>query len=371
MIVAYDLRFAADHFPGIGTHAFCLLEALLDLPGDERYVVLWNPELTQTRFDFAPLKKHPRVEWIERPYAPISIPSLWRLGRLLREIKPAVYLSPFYLLPFSPGCPTVLTLHDVWPLRLPGGLKFGPRMVYQFALTRAAQADLIVTSSDFSRREIEELAAVVPGQVRVVHLGVPVMRGRPEPRRPAALPRDPFALVVGVNKPHKNLSTLAQAWARLGEQPSLRLVAAGPHDARHPRLTELAEKFGAHAVTVLGRVDEDELEWLYRHATLVLFPSLYEGFGFPVVEAFTHGVPIIASDIPTFRELGDGVVRFCPPRDVAAWATAIAEVGRDAHERARMQDAGLERAKQFTYERTARGTLEVLHDAVRGALVTP
>lgn len=365
MKVFYDLRYAADHFPGIGTHAYCLLEALLDLPGEERYQVLWNPSLKQTRFDLRAIRSHPRVEWIERPFKPVNPLSVIQVGSLLRQLKPDVYLSPFYFLPAMAGCPCVLTLHDVWPLRLPGGLPFLRRMLYQLVLARAARARLIITSSAFSKREIHELSAMHGDMVRVVHLGVPPTRGRIEARKPASLPRDPFALIVGVNKPHKNLPMLAKAWALLGATPPLRLVSAGPTDTRHPRLQELCEQAGARDVTVLGRVDEDELEYLYKHATVLLFPTLYEGFGFPLVEAFEHGVAVIASDIPTLREIGDGVARFCDPTQPQAWADAITEVARNNQLRADMQDAGLKRAQTLTYAHTAAHTLDVLHEACK------
>lgn len=363
MRIAYDLRYAADHFPGIGTHAFCLLEALLAMPGEERFDVLWNPDLTQSRFDLGPIRRHPRVHWIERRFQPVSPVSMVQVGALLRATKPDVYLSPFYFLPFRAGCPCVLTLHDVWPLRLPGGLPFARRMVYQLVLARAARSRLIITSSEFSRGEIAELSAMQEDMVRVVHLGVPPERKRLEPRRPASLPRDPFALVVGVNKPHKNLELLARTWARFGERPPLRLVSAGPEDPRNARLGALAEQHGAHDVTVLGRVHEAELLWLYAHATILLFPTLYEGFGFPLVEAFRNGVAVIASDIPTLREIGDGVAMFCDPRDPEAWERAVRRAAADPQIRAEMQDRGLERAQQFTYENTARGTLRVLREA--------
>ncbi len=362
--VAYDLRFAADHFPGIGTHAFCLIEELLRLPGDTRYIVLWNPGLRQTRFDFTPIREHPRVTWVEKRWAPVAPHLMPRLGSWLREVGPDLYFSPFYLLPVGAPCPCVLTLHDVWPLRLPGGLPFLRRMSYQVMIAWAARARLVVTSSEFSKREIAELSAVSESQVRVVPLGVPPERAAIEPRRPASLPRDPFALVVGVNKPHKNLPMLARAWALLGDKPPLQLVSAGPIDPRHARFDTLAREAGARQVTVLGRVEEDELAWLYSHATVVLFPTRYEGFGFPLVEAFRHGAATIASDIPTLRETGDGAAHFCDPDSPQAWADAIERVARDPEWRARLQDAGLERARHFTYERCARETLAVMHEAL-------
>lgn len=366
MRVCYDLRFAEDYFTGIGTHAFNLLESLLALPGGERYDVLWNPALANTRFDFGPVRRNPRVHWIERPLEPFSVPSLWRLGGLLRALRPSVYLSPFYFLPFHAGCPCVLTLHDVWPLRWPGGLKLLPHTLYQLAMARTTMARFVVTSSAFSKREILELSGVEEDHVRVVRLGVPPSRARVAPERPASLPEGSFALAVGINKPHKNYDTLASAWGLLGARPPMRLVVAGPEDARQPGIRTLAARHGASAtISGLGRVSEAELAWLYAHASLVLFPSLYEGFGLPMVEAFERGAPVVASDIPPLREVGEGVARFVEPKSAAEWASAVREMASSPERLALMRAAALARAAEFTYERTARATLEVLYDALR------
>lgn len=363
LTVAYDLRFAAEHFTGIGTHAYRLIEALLALPGPERYAVLWNPDLASSRFDFTPIRRHPRVVWIERRLPPLGILSLWNMGRLLREIRPAVYFSPFYFMPTQPGCPCVLTLHDVRPLRLRGGLRFWSRTLYRLALARAAAARFVLTASEFSRREIAELSALKPDQIRVVQLGIPSSHRQLASQRPAKLPEGPFALAVGINMPHKNLSTLVGAWEQFGTSPHLRLVAAGPDDRRHPSVAQLAERSGVNDVLALGPVTENELEWLYRNATLVLFPTLYEGFGLPMVEAFAHGIPVIASDIPPLREIGEGVARFVAPLDSNVWASEVRALAGDSSARQSMAAAGLQRAGELTYERTARATLEVLREA--------
>ncbi len=363
MTIAYDLRYAADHFTGIGTHAYCLLEALVGIPGPERYAVLWNPALTNSRFDFSELRRHPRVDWIERDFGPLGLSSLWNVGRLLRERRPVVYYSPFYLMPFRSGCPCVLTLHDVRPLRLPGGLKFWRRALYHLSMARATGARFIVTASEFSAREMKELSPFEAGRIRVVKLGIPSSRVGLSPRRPAGAPPGAFALVVGINLPHKNLATLAAVWSGFAETPPLHLVAAGPVDPRYPDLRALAGRRTGGRVTSLGRVGEDELEWLYRNATLVLFPTLYEGFGLPMVEAFAHGVPVLASDIPSLREAGEGVARFVGPLDNAAWAGEVCKLASDPEARHSMADAGRVRAAEFTYEHTARATLEVLREA--------
>ena len=360
-VVAYDLRYAADHFTGIGRHAYCLLEALLEQPGPEHYAALWNPAL-RSRFDLEVIRRHPRVTWIERPYAPLAPVGLLQVGAWLRALRPDAYFSPFYMLPVGAGCPCVLTVHDVFPLRLTEIVPLWKRTVFRALIRRAGKAAAILTSSEFSRREIGALAQVDLARVRVVRLGVPPARRAAAPTRPAALPEGPFAFTLGLNYPYKNLETLARAWKTLGPAPPLALVAAGREHAGYPGLAELARRHGVTA-TVLGHVSEEELEWLYANATVMVFPTTYEGFGFPLVEAFARGLPVLASDIPPLRELDGGAARLLDPRDPDAWAAAVRELGADPAAREHMRRAGLERAAQLTYRETARHALGALREA--------
>jgi glycosyltransferase involved in cell wall biosynthesis len=165
---------------------------------------------------------------------------------------------------------------------------------------------------------------------------------------------------VGINKPHKNLATLVDAWRRLGDRPPLQLVTAGPEDPRYPGVAALAQVAGAKSVAALGHVSEGELHWLYLNATLVLFPSLYEGFGFPLAEAMAHGAAALVSDIPPLHEIGDGVARFVPPLDASRWADGVRTLADDAAARSRMGEAGRIRARSLDYAVTAAGTLEIL-----------
>ncbi len=360
MRIAYDLRYAADHFPGIGTHAFCLLEALLDRPGDERYDVIWNPALRNTRFDLAQIRRHSRVRWEERSSSAVGLLAPLRIGAELRALRPDVYFSPFSAMPVRPGCPVVLTVHDLLPLARPRDVPIHRRLLLSSWVRRARSAQTVITSSEFSRSEILTRGGLDPARVHVVRLGVPPTLTRTVPRRPAALPEGRFALAVGINKPHKNLATLVEAWRQLGGRPPLMLVTAGPEDPRYPGVAALAAAAGAKAVRALGHVAEDELHWLYRNATLTLFPSLYEGFGFPLAEAMACGTPALVSDIPPLHEIGDGVARFVPPLEAGHWADEVRALASDEAARARMSAAGKARALTLDYSSTAAGTLEVL-----------
>lgn len=378
MNVAYDLRFAADHFTGIGTHAFGLLSALVEQSGDERYTVLWNPALGARRFDVAAIARHPRVTWVERDWHPLWIGDPLRVSAWLRRVKPNVFLSPFYVHPPAAGCPVVLTAHDASPFVLRGEMSRTGYLLYRAALSGARRARLVLTGSEFSRRELIAFGGLSPDRVRAVPLGVP-RRATGDLVRPAGMSGDgAFALVIGENRPRKNLALLARAWQLLADGAANgvengaavpALVSVGRDDPRYPSLEQLARAEQGRAngqrpvVRSLGWRSEAEVAWLYAHASLVLFPSRYEGFGFPLVEAFAANAPVLAADIPAFREIAQTAASFAPPDDPRAWADAVMRLGGDARARATLIAAGRARAAELTYERTAAATVTALRDA--------
>jgi glycosyltransferase involved in cell wall biosynthesis len=250
----------------------------------------------------------------------------------------------------------------VLALRLRQGGDWAGRLLYRLALSQTLRADRLLTVSEFSRREILASLPVEPARLVVVPPGVRPQGGASAARRPAAMPGGPFALTVGINKPHKNLGMLLEAWRLLGSAPPLHLVVVGPESARYPSTATLAQRADARGVTTLGRVSEDELEWLYRNATLLVFPSLYEGFGSPVLEALAHGLPAVVSDIPALREVAGAAARFVPPHDPTAWAGEVRSLAGDPAARETLSAAGLRQARTLTYSRTAAEVMAVLRD---------
>ena len=140
-----------------------------------------------------------------------------------------------------------------------------------------------------------------------------------------------------------------------------RPVSAGAIEAG--RFSLAAAAGTVPGIQALGSVTPAELEWLYANATLVLIPSRYEGFGLPLLEAAARGAAVIASDLPALREIGEGVARFVPPSDPAAWASTVKELSVESAERARMGAAGRLRAREFDYDRCA-GRVEAVVRAV-------
>src|SRR5262249_13151833 len=154
--------------------------------GIERIVALWDPREDPGRFRFDAVRTDPRIEWVERPYGPMSVASPLQVGAWLRDVRPSVYFSPFHFMPVRAECPCVVTLHDVRPLRIPAGLSPWRFSLYRWSVARAAKARFIATVSEFSRCEIERLLPAAKDRVRAILPGIRPGLLAIEPRRPSS-----------------------------------------------------------------------------------------------------------------------------------------------------------------------------------------
>jgi glycosyltransferase involved in cell wall biosynthesis len=248
---------------------------------------------------------------------------------------------PTFRGPVRSRVPVVVTVHDLAVLRHPGTFNQWTRRYSRFAVPRVARAARhVIAVSEFTKREIVELLAVAPERITVIPNGV----GAPfVPAGPAA--EGDYVLAVGTLEPRKNLAVSQQAAKRLGVE--LRVVGARGWG-------------GVEIGGWLGRVSDDELAALYRGARCLVYPSLYEGFGIPVLEAMACGTPVVTSAGGATEEVAGGAAVLADPHDPAAVAAAIeeAEARRDE-----LRVRGLERAAQFTWERAAAETRAVYEAA--------
>lgn len=207
-------------------------------------------------------------------------------------------------------------------------------------------ARLVVTLSETARRDIHEGLGISADKIRVIYPGV-------DPRRfhPGGEDRD-GVLVVGGRTRRKNLKTLLEAWAVAGPELGARLRVVGPIGPPTDH------------VQWMGYLTDDTLQRLYRSSVLVAVPSLHEGFGLPIVEGMASGTPVVASNASSLPEVAGGAAVLVPPLDVAAWARELVRTYRSHERRAELSSAGLERARQFTWEETASSLASVFAEAL-------
>jgi glycosyltransferase involved in cell wall biosynthesis len=284
------------------------------------------------------------------------------LPRLLRRERVQLVHSLGSTAPARPGVPSVLTLHDVIYARYPEAhtllRRLGMRVLVPLAVRRA---DRIITVSEAAARDIRDVLNVSPDRITVVHEGGRAPgRATPEPdlRSRLGLADRPIVLSVSARRPHKNLSRLLRAFAGLPEGPLL--VLPGYPSPFDRELSEEAAGLGLGGrVRFLDWVSDEDLEGLYKAARCFVFPSLAEGFGLPVLEAMQRGVPVACSRASSLPEVAGEAARYFDPLDVDEIRQALAELLEDESLRDRLAQAGLERARLFSWERAALETAEV------------
>jgi len=282
------------------------------------------------------------------------------LRRLADQSDADVLLMPANMAARSGGRPQVVAILDVNFLTRPETYEPAHARYLTWAFRRAVRdADKLITISEFSRSEICHHLGAHPDDIMVVYPGL----DPPPDVAQSAAPLDrPYALWVGATEVSKNVGLLLDAWSA-GAPSGLTLALVGPPGRDHATLVRRAAHSGIDVV-FRGQVDESELELWYRHATVFLFPSRTEGFGFPPLEAMLRGVPVIAANAGSLPEvLGDAAL-FHDPNDADTVRVHIASLMQDAHLRREMIARGRQRAARYQWASAAAGVAAILRDAV-------
>ena len=323
-----------------------------------------------------------------------EIPESWRLvevdvaGYTLREqaaVLSAAMLAgvgvlhvPHYVVPVLFPRRMVVTIHDIihvlFPEFLPHSLGFAyARMSIRFAVRRGR---VLVTGSRTTAEDLKRLFGASEDRLRVIPHGVHaefLVAGEPEQDRASRASLGvggPYLLHVGNHKPHKNAEGLLKAYqllvmGRRGGVPPLIMAGGFPADGE---LAQRARAMGLEGrVRCVGHVERRQLAALFRGATAFVYPTLYEGFGLPVLEAMACGVPVVAGDISAIREVaGDAVLRV-NPRDVVELAGAVRRLLEQPDLQAQLRERGSERARAFSWRKAAEATLEAYRVAGQAA----
>lgn len=354
---------------GVHQYIYALLSHLGQTEDGLRYTVLLGEgELTNTSLtslrSWWPTGKAPvRVVW-EQCAQP------W----ILRRIGADLVHGPVNVIPLLSPCPTVTTIHDLSFVRFRYLLR-PSRRLYQLVMTRlsAQHARRIITISAHTANEIVRLFHISRERIDVIHHGVdPSFHPRPVEdiaafRHRRELP-DRFVLVVGTLEPRKNHTKLVEAFSRIHDSGA-KLVLVGGKGWLYQDLFAKVEILGlGERVIFAGYVPNNELPLWYNAATALAYPSLYEGFGMPILEAQACGTPVLTSNIPPMTEAAGDAALLISPTDVEALAAALQRLLTETSLQQELKERGLAHAKQFSWRHTAQETARVYRRALAGDL---
>lgn len=283
------------------------------------------------------------------------------ISREVSRHKPDVYYSPGFNPPLYANIPFVFTVHDLVHRRFAQDYGLKQRAYYGAVVKPAIKrASAVITDSEFSKGEILSWVSIPESKVHVVSLGVGGQFGTEA--EPLSLAYE-YLLYVGNRKSHKNVSRLLEAFGRAALDPDMRLVFSGAADHE---TAKLANDLGLDKrIVFFGEATEEQLAGLYQGAIALVLPSLLEGFGLPALEAMACGTPVVASSSSSIPEVvGDAAILF-DPNYVQDLANAMQQVASDNRLRTEMISKGLERARLFSWERTAEQVLSILRDVAR------
>jgi glycosyltransferase involved in cell wall biosynthesis len=383
MRIGIDYTAAVRQGAGIGRYTRNLVQALLALDAENDYVLLsatgglgaepgvaewatsvpWQTAATTRR----------KVRAVNLPVSDRLLAVLWHRLRLPLWAELAcgrldVFHSPDFTLPPLRAARAVLTVHDLSFIRVPDSAASRLRAYLLQAVPRSVRrADVILADSQSTRSDVIELLRVDPGRVEVLYPGVEE-RFQPVPkdalaavRRRYCLP-ERFVLSLGTLQPRKNYERLIEAFALLRHEArtEAKLVIVGGLGWMYEGIARrVAELELSDEVLFPGYVSDEDLPALYSLADLFAFPSLYEGFGLPALEAMACGTPVVASNVSSLPEVVGDAALTVDPLDVSALAEAMSRSLNDAGLRQEMVGRGLARARQFRWPDSAAQLLEV------------
>ncbi len=349
MRIGIDTQSTLGRKTGIGLYTANLLRALRRVAPQHEYVELSWGRTEELRTD-------QRLRWQQ-----------WELPRRARAVRPDVLHVPGFDAPLWKPCPVILTVHDLIGLLFPANLPPVSRFYWSRWLPRTIRwADQVIADSEHTRRDLVQLLGIPAERIEVVYLGVDeTLRPLKEQAALEAVRQEyglPPAIIlyVGTIEPRKGLDTLIAAYAASAAEIPHDLVITGKKGWYTEPLFRQVEALGlGQRVRFTDYVADEDLPGLYNLADLFVYPSRYEGFGLPPLEAMACGVPVVSSNAASLPEVVGNAALLVPPDDAEALAAAIRRVLDDEALQAEMRARGLERAKRFTWEETARRTAEI------------
>jgi glycosyltransferase involved in cell wall biosynthesis len=372
--IAIDARKLYDF--GIGTYIRNLLRGLAKIDKTTDYVLLCNPEDTPFAGELGP-----NFRAVPEQAGHYSITEQVSIPLAVKRARVDLFHAPHYVLPaLTPG-PTVVTIHDCIHLMFPQYLKH--RMGYAYARasiwTAAHKSDRIFTVSEQSKRDILKFFKVPPEKIVVTpnaiddRFGIQPSDELVKQTRERYQLSNPYILYVGNIKPHKNLERLIEAfyYVRSQGRSELELLIIGDEISKLQTLRRAVHRHGLHRwVRFHGHVPDQTLAVLYRLASVFVFPSLYEGFGLPPLEAMASGTPVVTSNVSSLPEVvGDAAV-LVDPHSAEAIGEGILQVLRSSHLRAQLREKGYARVQEYSWMRSVERVREIYGEVAQAGVAS-
>jgi glycosyltransferase involved in cell wall biosynthesis len=369
MRIAIDARLNAYRRGGIPQYTRQLLTALAEVAPDDEFLSLQHKDLLR------PLVVAPNVTRRTLFTPPHNRWEGWTLPLELLPLRPHLLHCPDFIAPIRRPWPAVVTMHDLAFIRYPDILDADARAFYGRVAESSAHADGIIAVSEATRQDVAQFCDIPIEAVDLVYEAAAPMFRPMELRRGEVrvLNGEPveagsFLLFVSTLEPRKNLPTLFQALRIcIDRKPerAYRLVIAGGRGWRDQPIFAAARELQlADHLVFGGNVGQYDLRWLYNACRLYVNPSLYEGFGLPLLEAMTCGAACLAADTSSLPEIGGDAAVYVPPLDAQAWADTIEALWDDTARREELGRLGIARAQRFSWQRAARETLAVYRRAI-------
>ena len=354
MRIALDTQSTLGRKTGIGHYTAQLLAALRRVaPQNDYQEVQWGSERV--------MRLDRRLRWQQ-----------WEVPRRARALKADILHVPGFDAPLWKPRRVVLTVHDLIGALFPRNFPPASRFYWSRWLPYTLRfADAVIADSEATRRDIERITRLPAARITVIPLGVEARFAPcPPPQREACraqyqLPAR-FILYVGTLEPRKGLDTLIEAFAPLARRDPVGLVLVGKRGWYwQPLLARLTALRLEERVQLLDYVPDADLPAIYAAASVLVLPSRYEGFGLPVLEAMACGTPVVCTNVASLPEVAGEAARLVPPDYPQALAEALEAVLTDRALTEALRERGLQRAANFTWERTAQATLAVYERLAR------
>jgi glycosyltransferase involved in cell wall biosynthesis len=368
--IAIDARKLRDY--GIGTYIRNLVRHLSRIDSQTEYVLFCRGADCAITEELGE-----NFRAVPEPARPYSAREQLRIPMDLRREGVDLFHAPHYVLPPLTPCKSVVTIHDCIHLRFPQYLP--NRLAYAYARSSlwfaTHRSNRVLTVSEASKRDILRYFHVPERKINVIYNAIDERFGEPPAPEEIERVRDryqlnaPYVLYAGNIKPHKNLERLIEAFhmLRRGDLEHVKMLIIGDEISKYATLRRAVHRYKLHKhVRFFGFVPDKTLAVFYRLARAFVFPSLYEGFGLPPLEAMASGTPVITSNLSSLPEVVGDAALLIDPYDASAIADAMRRVLLDSDLRENLRQRGLQRVSEFSWERSVRRVREIYEEVLAG-----